>query len=175
MKGFLTVGLALSLLFGVSRSLAEELTVADGMQVSFEYTLTLSDKTQVASNVGQEPVTYVHGQKQIVPGLEKALVGLKAGQSKHVEVSSAEGYGAYDEKAHVTVDKSQVPADIKAGTMLMEEGGRPVKVLEVNGDKVVLDMNHPLAGKDLVFDVKIVKVEKATVSSAPLEAPAAHD
>jgi FKBP-type peptidyl-prolyl cis-trans isomerase SlyD len=168
MKHHLAGGLVVLLLTGGRPAYAEDLAIVDGLQVSFEYTLTLKDKdkekTVVDSNVGKEPVTYVHGQKQIVPGLEKALAGLKPGQSKHVEIPSAEAYGPYDDKARLTVEKSQVPPDVKAGTMLAGEDGQPVKVIEVSEEKVVLDLNHPLAGKDLVFDVKIVKVEKEKVA-----------
>jgi FKBP-type peptidyl-prolyl cis-trans isomerase 2 len=166
MKAQFAAGLVLLLAVLIAEGRAEELAVADGLEVSFEYTLSLSDKTVVASNIGQEPVTYVHGRKQIVPGLEKAMAGLKPGQSKHVDVPSAEAYGAYDEKARITVGKSQVPPNVKAGAMLSNESGQPVKVLEVSDEKVVIDLNHPLAGKDLVFDVKVVKVEKEKVAPA---------
>jgi len=136
----------------------EELAVADGREVSFEYTVSLKDKTVVGSNVGKDPVTYVHGRKQIISGLEKALAGMKAGQTKHVEVPAADAYGPYDETARLTIDRSQVPPDTKPGATLATHEGRPVKVLEVTEDKVLIDLNHPLAGKDLVFDVKVLKV-----------------
>lgn len=144
---------------------AEDLAVADGLEVSFEYTLSLKDKTVVASNVGKDPVTYVHGRKQIVPGLERAMTGLKPGQRKHVDVSSSEAYGPYDEKARITVDRAQVPPDVKVGAVLTSQSGQPVKVLEMTDEKVVIDLNHPLAGKDLVFDVKVIKVVKATTGA----------
>jgi FKBP-type peptidyl-prolyl cis-trans isomerase 2 len=135
--------------------------VADGMKVSLEYTLTLPDKTVIDSNVGRPPIAFVQGQHQIVPGLEKALSGMSAGQQKKVEVSPEQGYGAYDKTARVTVDKSKVPSDLKVGTMLRSANGQPVTVLEISDKTVVLDLNHPLAGKHLIFDVKVVKVEKA--------------
>lgn len=152
-------------------TIADDLAVADGLTVWIEYTLTLPDKTLVASNMGKEPAWYVQGQHQIAPGLEKALVGLKAGQEKHVQVPAAEAYGAYDEKARVTVDKSQVPDEVKVGSVLSSPEGAPVKVVEVKDDKVVLDTNHPLAGKDLVFDVKVIKVDKEqpTPATRPAE------
>ncbi|MGQ0811959.1 MAG: FKBP-type peptidyl-prolyl cis-trans isomerase [Nitrospiraceae bacterium] len=142
-------------------SAAGELQVADGLRVTVEYTLKLSDKSVADSNVGQAPFTYTQGAHEIVPGLEKAMIGLKAGQSKRVEVPAVEGYGAYNQKARTTVERNRVPADIKPGTLLQSADGRPVRVLEVNEKTVVLDLNHPLAGKDLTFDVKVVKVEKA--------------
>lgn len=137
-----------------------DLQVADGLKVTLEYTLTLPDKTVADSNVGQVPFTYTQGAHQIVPGLEKALTGMKAGQSKRVEVPPEQAYGAYDKNARATVDKAQVPPNLKPGTMLRGSDGRSVTVLEVQEKTVVLDLNHPLAGKNLTFDVKVVNVEK---------------
>jgi FKBP-type peptidyl-prolyl cis-trans isomerase 2 len=135
--------------------------IADGSKVTLEYTLTLPDKSVADSNVGQEPFSYVQGQHQIVPGLEKALLGMKAGQKKHVTVPPDQAYGPYDDKARVTVEKSKVPPNVKVGTMLRASNGQTVTVLEVSDQNVVLDLNHPLAGKDLTFDVTVLKVEKA--------------
>jgi FKBP-type peptidyl-prolyl cis-trans isomerase SlyD len=150
---------------GISQAQAD-LTVADGMTVTVEYTLMLSDKSVVDSNVGQTPFAYTQGEHQIVPGLEKALVGMKPGQKKRVDVTPEEGYGIYDKKARLTVDKGKVPENVKAGMELRSTDGRIVKVLEVTEKGVVLDLNHPLAGKDLVFDIKVLKVEKPASPSA---------
>jgi FKBP-type peptidyl-prolyl cis-trans isomerase 2 len=142
----------------------QDMPVADGLQVTLEYTLTLPDKTVADSNVGQAPFSYIHGSKQIVPGLEKALTGMKAGEKKHVMVPAEQGYGLYDEKARITVEKSKVPPNIKVGALLRASTGQTVKVLEVADKSVVLDLNHPLAGKTLTFDVTVLKVEKAAKS-----------
>lgn len=147
------------------------LPVADGLKVSIEYTLTLADKNVVDSNVGKAPMSYVQGAHQIVPGLEKALLGMKAGQQKRVEVPPEQGYGAYDKSARLTVEKTRVPPDVKTGTMLRAADGRPVTVLEVSEKSVVLDLNHPLAGKHLVFDVKILAVEKPEPRPSTEKAP----
>ena len=152
-----------------SQARAEDQVVVDGKKVSFEYTLS-ADKAVVDSNVGKEPVSYVHGKKQIIPGLEKAFTGMKVGESKHVDIAAKDAYGPYDEKAHVTIEKSKVPPDVKVGSMLASPDGRPVKVLEVKDDGVVLDLNHPLAGKDLAFDVKVVKVETAPAEEKKADA-----
>lgn len=157
-----------TLLIGV-RAGAEEAVVADGMDVSFEYTVQLADKTVITSNVGEEPLVYHHGQQEILPGLEKALVGMKAGESKHVELAAADAYGPYDEKAKVTVKRDQVPPDVKPDMTLSSPDGHTVKVVEVNEEDVVLDLNHPLAGKDLTFDVKVVKIEKTEPAAVPDE------
>lgn len=137
--------------------------VADGATVSLEYTLTLPDKTQVESNVGQAPLVFTQGSGFLVPGLEKALNGMKSGQTKRVEVPAEQGYGAYNPEARVKVPKNRVPPTVKVGDVLTRPSDRqPLKVIEITGDTVIMDSNHPLAGKDLVFDVKILKVEPAS-------------
>jgi FKBP-type peptidyl-prolyl cis-trans isomerase SlyD len=135
------------------------LQIADGLQVTMEYTLTLPDKTVAQSTKGQAPFSYTHGKKEIIPGLEKELTGLKAGDKKRVTIPAAAAYGLYDEKKKIEVPKKNVPAEAKVGMMLQSTTGQPAKVLEIKGDSVVIDTNHPLAGKDLTFDVNILKVE----------------
>ncbi len=141
------------------------LPVADGRKVTLEYTLMLSDNKVVDSTVGQEPISYVHGQQEIVPGLEKALTGMKPGETKHISVPAQEAYGPYDPKKKVTVPKDKVPPDVKVGTRLRSRDGQEAKIVEIKGDSVVVDTNHPLAGKALTFDVKILKVEPAQKSA----------
>ena len=165
MKKLLFVVMAVSVMSGVglgSPAAADKLLkIADGMKVTMEYTLTLPDKTVVDSTKGQPPFSYTQGKQEIIPGLEKALAGLKAGDKKHVTVPAAEAYGLYDEKKKVTVPKDKVPPDVKAGAKLRSQSGQEARVVEVKGNSVVVDVNHPLAGKDLTFDVNIVNVEKA--------------
>jgi len=151
-------------------SAEKALQIADGMQVTLEYTLTLSDKTVADSTKGQAPFSYVHGGHQIIPGLEKELTGLKAGDKKHITIPAATAYGLYDEKKKIEVPKKNVPPEAKVGAMLRSATGQSAKVLEIKGDSVVIDTNHPLAGKDLTFDVNILKVEhppKATPEKKP--------
>ncbi len=138
--------------------------IKDGSKVSVEYTLKLSDGSLVDSNTGKDPLVYTQGGSQILPALEKQLVGLKVGDTKSVKLSAAEGYGEIDPKAFREVDIAQIPEEArKVGALLVAAGAdgnkRPIRVHEVRDDKVVLDFNHPLAGKDLVFDITIVGVE----------------
>ncbi len=165
MKKLLFGVMALLVLSGAwlgSRAYADKAAkIADGMKVTMEYTLTLPDKTVVDSTKGQPPFSYTQGKQEVIPGLEKALVGLKAGDKKLVTIPAAEAYGPYDEKKKVTVPKKNVPPDVKVGTKLRSQNGQEAKVVEVKGDSVVVDVNHPLAGKDLTFDINIVNVEKA--------------
>jgi FKBP-type peptidyl-prolyl cis-trans isomerase SlyD len=141
-----------------------ETMVKNGATVSIEYTLTSEDGRVIESNKGKDPLRYVDGRSQIIPGLEKALEGMKAGTEKKVTVKPEEAYGQVDPKAYREVPKESVPADsLKAGSTLFAKNAEgemfPVRVKEVKDKTVVIDMNHPLAGKTLVFDVKILDVQ----------------
>jgi FKBP-type peptidyl-prolyl cis-trans isomerase SlyD len=159
-----------ALLFCSQLSLAQEKksgtidVIADGKKVSLEYTLTLEDKTTVGTNVGKEPLVYTQGNHEIIPGLEKQLTGLKKGESKRIEVSPEEGYGKVDPARKQEVPKERIPEDArKVGSRLTGQGpdGQPIfaQVTEVKDSTIVLDMNHPLAGKKLIFDVKVLNIE----------------
>src|SRR4029453_16203184 len=150
--------------------------VADGKQVSVEFTLSLDDKTQVQSNVGKEPLVYTHGAHQIVPGLEKNLAGVKGGETKHIVVSPEEGYGQIDPKRTQEVEKDKIPEGArKVGSKLTGRGPNGqmmfAEVKEIKDKTAILDMNHPLGGKKLIFDVKVLKVEDAPKIEAQPTAP----
>ncbi|HWF59031.1 MAG TPA: peptidylprolyl isomerase [Nitrospira sp.] len=139
------------------------MTVSNGKQVSLEYTLKLDDQLVVDTNVGRKPLKVTQGSHQIIPGVEKALEGMAVGENKKVTVAPTEGYGTVDPKAFQEIDKKMVPAEAqKVGTQLegKTEDGRTVfpRISEVKNDTVVLDFNHPLAGKTLYFDVKVLDV-----------------
>jgi FKBP-type peptidyl-prolyl cis-trans isomerase 2 len=142
------------------------MSVSEGRTVSIEYTLELEDKSVIDSNVGADPLTYVHGSQQIIPGLEKALEGMKAGDRKKVTVNPDEGYGPVMQDAFVEVKKAHVPRDaLKVGAQLQgqDASGRAflARLAEIREETVVLDFNHPLAGRTLYFDVKILAIEQA--------------
>lgn len=143
------------------------LKISSGTTVTLEYTLTLEDKTVLESNVGREPMTYEQGAHEIVPGLERALEGLAKGEKKRVVVKPEDGYGAVDPKAFHEVKKSMIPEKAwKVGTQLEAKSAEgesmfPV-VTEVKEETVVLNFNHPLAGKTLIFDVTVVDVRPTT-------------
>ena len=142
----------------------ERAMVEDGKQVGIEYTLTLDDGTQVDSNVGGQPLFYEQGSHQILPALEQALAGLRVGDTKKVALSAEQGYGPVHPEGFQEVDASLIPEDARvAGAMLVADDGagnrRQVRVKEVKGDKVVVDLNHPLAGKALNFAVRIMEVK----------------
>ncbi len=142
-------------------------TVSNGKQVTLEYTLKLDDQSVVDTNVGGEPLKVTQGHHEVIPGLEKALEGMAPGEKKKVTVAPTEAYGTVDPKAFQEVDRKMVPAEAqKVGAQL--EGkttdGKTVypRIAEVKNDTVVLDFNHPLAGKTLYFDVKVLDVAQAT-------------
>jgi FKBP-type peptidyl-prolyl cis-trans isomerase 2 len=137
-------------------------TVSKGKVISLEYTLKLEDNQVVDTNVGKDPLTYTQGANQIVPGVESALEGMAVGQAKQVVVAPSEGYGERNPNALQEVPKQKVPQDIKVGTQLQgkDTTGREVRpvVTEIKDDTVLLDFNHPLAGKTLFFDLKVVNI-----------------
>lgn len=142
------------------------MTVSEGKSISMEYTLTLENKEVLDSNVGGEPLTFTQGSHQIIPGLETALDGMKAGERKQVTVAPEEGYGKVDPQAIQEVPIDQIPPDArKVGVQLQGKDGQGrvvhPTVTEVKEQVVVLDFNHPLAGKTLYFDVKILDVKTA--------------
>ena len=138
-------------------------TVQDGATVQLDYTLTVEGKVADSSQ-GRSPLSYVQGRGQLVPGLEKQLAGLKAGDTRSITVAPEDGYGPVDPKAFVEVPRAQLPPDIapSVGQALRGTGqdGRPFRatIFTVGPESVTLDLNHPLAGKTLFFDITVVSV-----------------
>lgn len=135
--------------------------IQDGSKVSIEYTLTLDDGSKVDTNVGGDPLNYTQGEGQIIPGLEREMAGLAVGDEKAVRVAAKDGYGEADPEALREIPTDQIPEEARhVGAMLSAQGhGGPIRVAEVRGATVVLDFNHPLAGKDLNFAVKVLGVD----------------
>lgn len=131
--------------------------------IAFHYHLTdVSGATLDKSDAG-EPLAFMTGVGQIIPGLESVLIGMSVGDKKKVEVSPQDAYGEKDLEKIVTVKRDQLPeGNIKAGDMFRGHEDEVVTVTAVNGDTVVLDANHPLAGQKLIFDVEIATVREAT-------------
>jgi FKBP-type peptidyl-prolyl cis-trans isomerase SlyD len=142
----------------------EENVVKPGSVVSLEYTLSDEKGKVIESNKGKEPLKYTQGQNQIVPGLEKEVAGMKVGGQKNVKVKPEDGYGTVNPKAFQEVPKEKIPPDgLKVGATLTAKSTEgqtmQVRVHEIKENTVVLDLNHPLAGKTLVFDVKVLDVQ----------------
>ncbi len=141
--------------------------VADDVVVSIDYTLTV-DGEVVDSTEGDEPLNFLQGHQNIIPGLERELTGMKIGDSKKVVVTPAEAYGEVDPDNIIDVPRDEFPEEIplEPGTELEVKNADgevlSATINEVNGDTVKLDFNHPLAGKELTFDVTIVDLREAT-------------
>ncbi|MBI4609281.1 MAG: peptidylprolyl isomerase [Candidatus Rokubacteria bacterium] len=170
MNAMLLLLFVLALVPGVAQAQPKEKAMSpvieSGSTVQLEYTLKDDAGTVLDSNKGRGPLTFVQGQQQIVPGLEKALNGMQAGDEKQVTVKPEEGYGALDPSAQAEVPKQMLPADaLTVGTQLVARSRTGetmlVRVKEVKDATVIIDLNHPLAGKTLYFDVKVLGVEPA--------------
>ena len=139
--------------------------IAKGSVVRFEYTVSDENGEVLQSNKGKEPVTYTHGRHEIIPGLEKELAEMEVNQEKSIRVSPEEAYGEVDPKGFKEVPKTDLLLrDPQVGTALNARGPQGEEVLihirEVKPTTVVLDFNHPLAGKTLNFDVKQLGIDR---------------
>ena len=142
---------------------AYERTIEKGRTVSIHYILRVDGKV-LESTVGKAPLTYHQGDGKILPALAKALEGLKEGDHKRVVLPPQKAYGLNDPKQYRLVKKSSFPIDLKLlpGMVVDIKSPQgdvlPAIVWEVHKDDVLLNFNHPLAGKTLVFDVTVVKI-----------------
>jgi len=162
---WLALGLiALGSAMPTSAEEGEPKVVKDGSQVSIEYTLKLDDGSIADTSEGREPLRYEQGAGQILPGLEESLSELAVGDEREITLTPENGYGLVQDDLYQTVEIERIPEDArKAGTLLMaqdDQGNQqPLRVHEVREDVVVIDMNHPLAGKTLHFAVKVVSID----------------
>lgn len=135
--------------------------------VSMHYTLTSPDGEVIDSSEGKAPLAYLHGHGNIIPGLEKQLEGKTVGDKLIAEVPAADGYGDRNPEMVVEATRSQFPEDVELEPGMRFQAQTPsgpkvAQIASVDGDKVTVDTNHPLAGVDLKFDVEIVEVRPAT-------------
>jgi FKBP-type peptidyl-prolyl cis-trans isomerase SlyD len=141
--------------------------VKNGTVVSIAYTLRLANGDLVDASPADEPLEYLHGAENIVPGLEKALNGLHVGDKRDVEVSPEEGYGDYDPEFVEVVDRSDLPKDLtlQLGMTIAvtdDEGYIDEAIVrEISKSTVTLDFNHPLAGQKLFFAIEVVDLREA--------------
>ena len=138
--------------------------VKPGDKVAIHYTGTLLDGTTFDSSEGREPLSFEVGSGMIIPGLDVALPGMEVGEKKTVKIECAEAYGPIRPEMRQAIPREGIPADIplEIGTQLQMQtpDGQPlpVMVVEVDEATVTLDANHPLAGKDLQFDIELVSI-----------------
>jgi len=164
----------------------EALAIAPDTVVTLSYVL-FDERGEAVDQVGQaEPLTYVHGYAQLVPGLERQIEGLKAGERGVFTVDADEAFGERDDDAIFEVDKGDFPdpGEVAVGDEFMAEGpdGAPIpmRVLEVHDDAFVVDANHPLAGQRVRFEVQVSAVRAANeaeiaAAQAELEETLADD
>jgi FKBP-type peptidyl-prolyl cis-trans isomerase SlyD len=142
--------------------------IENGNVVGIDYTLHLGDGQILDQSAPGEPLTYLHGEGQIVPGLEAALEGLAVGEKKQVVVQPADGYGEHDPKGVQEMPRRALPEGFvpEVGMLLTAEGPNgeavPFAIREVRPETILIDLNHPLAGKALHFDVTVREVRAAT-------------
>lgn len=137
-----------------------------GAEVSFDYTLTDEGGKVIDSSKGKAPMNYTHGKGQIIPGLEKEMAGMVVGAEKKVTVKPEDGYGPVNPQSFHEVPKDKLPPEaLKVGMVLTAQGPQgqavPVRVHEIKEKTVIMDFNHPLAGKTLSFNVKITGIKPA--------------
>jgi FKBP-type peptidyl-prolyl cis-trans isomerase 2 len=158
--------LAVVLLVPSACNRKEEGMIQEGSVVDLEFTLSDPQGDVIQSTKGNDPFTYTHGQGQLIPALEKQLSGMKVGDEKNIQLIPGDAYGNVDPEAFHEIPRDKVPPQgLKVGAILTgtDPQGNPfqARVHQVKEDKVVMDFNHPLAGKALVFDIKIVAIKGA--------------
>jgi peptidylprolyl isomerase len=132
--------------------------------VKVHYTGRLTDGTVFDSSLEREPLEFTIGQKSVIPGFEEGIIGMATGDTKTVSIASQDAYGPYLEDLIGTIRRTQIPPDIelKVGTILQMQGPDGgvtiVMVKELNDESVTLDANHPLAGKDLTFEINLLEI-----------------
>lgn len=140
--------------------------VKEGDTVQVHYTGKLDDGTVFdSSRERNEPLEFTLGKGQLIPGFEKAVEGMSEGDSTSVDIPTDEAYGERREDLELEVAKNELPDNVEPEVgmqlqMQQQENGKaiPVQITKVTEDKVMLDANHPLAGKDLTFDIELVKI-----------------
>jgi peptidylprolyl isomerase len=136
----------------------------EGDLVKVHYTGKLKDESVFDSSLNDEPLEVTLGSGQVIPGFEKAVIGMGVGDSKTFEIAAAEAYGSYREELVVEIDKERIPGDltVEVGQQLVlrQTEGPPIRVMvaDMSDQSVTLDANHPLAGEDLTFEVQLIEI-----------------
>ncbi|HEX6268818.1 MAG TPA: peptidylprolyl isomerase [Anaerolineales bacterium] len=158
-------------------------TVQNDMVVAMEYSLRV-DNEEIDSSKGQDPLQFLAGHGNIISGLEREMIGMKVGESKDVIIPPSDGYGEFDEQAYMKVPLSEFPKD-----MTVEEGleltvrdnagqARYARIDNIEGETATLNFNHPLAGDELHFNVKVVSLREPTAEELEhghVHQPGGHD
>ena len=138
---------------------------SDGDTVRVHYTGTLEDGTTFDTSVGREPLEFTLGEGKMIPGFEKAVYGLTVGKSKTVTIPAEEAYGPHRDDLVIVVEREQLPADLDPKVdqqlQMQQTDGRTAVVIvtDVSETTITIDANHPLAGKDLTFEIELVEIK----------------
>ena len=138
--------------------------VKNGDTVKVHYTGKLEDGSVFDSSVERDPLEVTLGEGKLIPGFEDAVIGLEVGDKTTASIASADAYGERREDLEVTVERSQLPEDIEPQVgmqlQLNQPNGQPVpvQVTKVEEENIIIDANHPLAGKDLTFDIELIEI-----------------
>jgi peptidylprolyl isomerase len=136
-----------------------------GDTVQIHYTGRLRDGTVFDSSEGREPLEFQLGSGMVIPGFDSGVTGMAVGDKKQVEIPCEQAYGPHQAENTVAVPRTELPPDIQPEVgmplMMMLPTGQPlqVQIVEVSDETVTLDANHPLAGKDLIFDLELVNIQ----------------
>lgn len=137
--------------------------IEKGKQVTIEYSVSTEENAQVDTNIGGEPLIFHQGSNQILPALEEELVGLEVGDSKQITLVPEQAYGKVNPDAFKEIDSKLIPEDLRyEGALLVvaddQFGEMLIRVKSLKDERVVLDFNHPLAGKTLTFDIRVLDI-----------------
>jgi len=141
-------------------------TIKDGDTVSVHYTGTLASGEVFDSSVERDPLKFTLGKGQLIPGFEHAIMGLSVGEKATINIPSLEAYGEHNPEMVIEVPMNQLPPELDAQVgmqlQLNQPDGQaiPVQITRIDGETVTIDANHPLAGKDLNFDIEVVEIHK---------------
>ncbi len=162
MKGWYAV-IGIILLTAILVSGCGGVQTETGDSVKVHYTGTLINGTVFDTSIGREPLEFTIGQGQLISGFEQAVIGMKVGESKTVNIPAAQAYGLYRDDFVFTVELSQLPDDIEVGQQLdmTQADGSVVVVIviDISETLATLDANHRLAGENLIFEIELVEIE----------------
>lgn len=137
--------------------------IKKGDTIKVHYTGTLQNGEVFDSSRQREPLEFTLGKGQLIPGFENAVMGLSVGESTTTNIPSSEAYGEHNPEMELQIQKSQLPEgmqpEVGMQLQLNQENGQPipVRVTNIEGEEVTIDANHPLAGKDLTFDIEVIE------------------
>lgn len=140
------------------------MSVQKGNKITVNYTMSVDGK-KVESSDSTGPLVYVHGEGKIIQGLTSQLEGMEQGEKKEFSIEPKEGYGEADPKAFQEIPKSKLPKNVEAEAGLKLQANMPhrekrtIRIVEVKKESIVIDLNHPLAGKRLDFQVEVLSIK----------------